>query len=654
MTWPNAVRDPFPTTPSRATLVGRVWVPDVVRPSVVVLRGGRCRRRLGGLPDHARAHGDRRSGRGARLPPRGTAARHRSTTLVANTPPETARRRSAPWLLSPIDLHVVKAAGVTFPVSMLERVIEERARGDQDAAARSAPRSSRRSAVDCDTLRPGSDEAAALKAMLIERGLVEPVPRGRHRPRRRGLHEGARARHGRTRRRRRRAPRLAVEQPRARGRARRRVRRAASSARRLGNDVNLRDIEGRSALLLGKAKDNNASASVGPVHPPVRRRLRPRRRARLGRATVDHGRGRLRLDGVSSRMAQISRDPADLVDQVVGAHHQYPDGFVLYLGTMFAPVDDRDVPGRGLHAPRRRHRVDRGTAARRARQPRALDGGCRAVDVRNRRPLPITDRARTAALTLGEPMLTSTDPRTGAAHHHRPRGDLGRAGRCRGAGRPGGVRGVVHPRPALACRAARRPRRRARRAPRRPRRRRRPRDRARRRPSRRRGRAAAPSSSGCSPRRSATAATSRRRSTTPAQTPLGPAPDIRRMLVPHRPGRGVRIEQLPVRVLGRRRRHGLGARRRQHRRAQGALVAPRDLARSHAVLTGCGGRVRRTRRHHRHRLRHRGRPRARRASARPRRRLHRVARRRPGAARHHQRRVPSRSRSTASSRASTR
>lgn len=47
-------------------------------------------------------------------------------------------------------------------------------------------------------------------------------------------------------------------------------------------------------------------------------------------------------------MAEISRDPADLVAQTRGRHHQYPDGFVLYLGTMFAPVQDRDGPGQGF------------------------------------------------------------------------------------------------------------------------------------------------------------------------------------------------------------------------------------------------------------------------------------------------------------------
>ena len=115
----------------------------------------------------------------------------------------------------------------------------------------------------------------------------------------------------------------------------------------LGNDVNLRDVEGRSALLLGKAKDNNASCSVGPF---VRLfddgfSLDDVRTMEVT-LTVEGPEG-YRLEG-SSSMARISRDPADLVGQMIGSHHQYPDGAVLFLGTLFAPVDDRDEPGKGF------------------------------------------------------------------------------------------------------------------------------------------------------------------------------------------------------------------------------------------------------------------------------------------------------------------
>ena len=115
----------------------------------------------------------------------------------------------------------------------------------------------------------------------------------------------------------------------------------------LGNDVNLRDVEGRSALLLGKAKDNNASCAIGPFLRFFDARLRP------GRHPLHHGHLARRgpkgfvLEG-SSSIARISRDPADLVAQMVNAHHRYPDGAVLFLGTMFAPIQDRDAPGQGF------------------------------------------------------------------------------------------------------------------------------------------------------------------------------------------------------------------------------------------------------------------------------------------------------------------
>jgi fumarylacetoacetate (FAA) hydrolase family protein len=115
----------------------------------------------------------------------------------------------------------------------------------------------------------------------------------------------------------------------------------------LGNDVNLRDLEGRSALLLGKSKDNNASAALGPFIRLFDSTfgLDDVRRAEV-RLTVEGDDG-FRLDGASA-MARISRDPADLVSQMIGTHHQYPDGAVLFLGTMFAPVKDRDAPGQGF------------------------------------------------------------------------------------------------------------------------------------------------------------------------------------------------------------------------------------------------------------------------------------------------------------------
>src|SRR5262249_38299502 len=102
----------------------------------------------------------------------------------------------------------------------------------------------------------------------------------------------------------------------------------------LGNDVNLRDFEGRSALLLSKAKDNNASAAIGPF---IRFLDRSFMLQDVRNADVDlevDGEDGFHLNGHSS-MSAIARDPTELVAEACGRHHQYPDGFVLYCGTMF-------------------------------------------------------------------------------------------------------------------------------------------------------------------------------------------------------------------------------------------------------------------------------------------------------------------------------
>ena len=248
-------------------------------------------------------------------------------------------------LLSPLDLQCIKASGVTFAVSALERVIEERARGDADAANAVRQSILDRIGGDLKDLRPGSAAAEAVKAQLIAEGLWSQYLEVAIGPYAEiftkapvlasvgwGAEVGVRADSAWN------NPEPAVVvicDPAGR-----------PVGASLGNDVNLRDIEGRSALLLGKAKDNNASASVGPF---IRLFDDGFSMDDVRAATV-----RLEVEGTDgfvmtgeSSMSLISRDPEDLVRQTLSAH-QYPDGFALYLGTMFAPIDDRDAPGKGF------------------------------------------------------------------------------------------------------------------------------------------------------------------------------------------------------------------------------------------------------------------------------------------------------------------
>ena len=265
--------------------------------------------------------------------------------ILANTTPD-GRDAAKPYLLSPIDLQAVKAAGVTFAISMVERVIEEQAKGVPERAAAIRGEIGDIIGGELKGLKPGSPEAAALKKHLQERGLWSqylevgigpdaeiftkaPVLSSVGTGADVGIH-----------------PISTWNNPEPE------VVLVISSAGRivgatLGNDVNLRDVEGRSALLLGKAKDNNASASLGPF---VRLfdatfGIDAVRTMKVSlKVTGDDG---FVLDGRSD-MAAISRDVEDLARQAIGPHHQYPDGLVLYCGTLFAPVQDRGDAGKGF------------------------------------------------------------------------------------------------------------------------------------------------------------------------------------------------------------------------------------------------------------------------------------------------------------------
>jgi len=337
----------LPRDAERATLVGRIWQPGVGPVLVTVHEGG--------LHDLSRLAPTMSDLLEAKEPPAGAVQRAlrsgqapRIASLgeaIANSD-ATARDEAKPWLLAPCDLQAIKASGVTFVESLLERVIEEQARGD---ASRAEATRAALSGVLGDNLAgivPGSAEAAKVKEVLIAQGawsqylevgigpdaeiftkapVLSAVGMGADV----GIHAASVWNNP--------EPEvvLAVNS------------RGETLGAALGNDVNLRDFEGRSALLLGKAKDNNASCAIGPFIRLFDAHFGIDDVRRITVALEVKGPEGFTLEG-SSSLAKISRDPLDLVSQAVGAHHDYPDGFMLFLGTMFAPTQDRHGPGQGF------------------------------------------------------------------------------------------------------------------------------------------------------------------------------------------------------------------------------------------------------------------------------------------------------------------
>jgi fumarylacetoacetate (FAA) hydrolase family protein len=321
--------------------VGRAWSPEVGGPILVTIREGRVfdvtSKELPTVRDLLERDDPAAFLRG----PLGRDVGALDDLLAIQQPD-----RSRVHLLAPVDLQAIKACGVTFARSMIERVIEERAGGDPARASSIRDKVATIIGMSLRDLKAGSEAAQAVKVALIEENLwsqylevgigpdaevftksqvLSSVGTGADI----GLHPSSRWNNP--------EPEmvLAVDS------------RGVVKGATIGNDVNLRDIEGRSALLLGKAKDNNASCAIGPF---IRLFDSTYSIDDVGNAELDlhvTGQDGFVLRGKSS-MREISRDPLDLVAQTHGRHHQYPDGFVLFLGTLFAPVQDRDTPGHGF------------------------------------------------------------------------------------------------------------------------------------------------------------------------------------------------------------------------------------------------------------------------------------------------------------------
>jgi fumarylacetoacetate (FAA) hydrolase family protein len=335
----------LPEDLERALLVGRVWRDgEGAGPAVVAVRGGRMvditrhAPTVSELFDRADLLAVVRDADGEDL---GAAFDLAQAACKGEAGPGGIR------LLAPCDLQAIKACGVTFAVSLLERVIEEQAKGDPVRADALRAQLQASIGTNLSEIEPGSEAAMRLKAELSGRGLwsqymevgigpdaevftkSQPMSAVGHGAAV-GLHPASHWNNP--------EPEivLAVNS------------RAEVVGATLGNDVNLRDIEGRSALLLGKAKDNNGSCAIGPF---VRLfdgdfGIDSVRNLEVGMLIegVDDG---FTLSG-ASYMREISRDPLDLVAQTCGKHHQYPDGFMLFLGTMFSPIKDRDAKGGGF------------------------------------------------------------------------------------------------------------------------------------------------------------------------------------------------------------------------------------------------------------------------------------------------------------------
>jgi fumarylacetoacetate (FAA) hydrolase family protein len=332
-----------PRDPS-ALLIGRAWLPAAGGPSVIAVRGDEA-------VDLTRSYPTVSHLLNVAKPEELRSVIKAAPTVggledIVSNSAEGYRDSSRPWLLAPCDLQAVKASGVTFVASLLERVIEERARGNPALADGARREIQAIVGPDLRGVRPGSPEAARIKEVLIARemwsqylevGIGPDAELFTKCPPMAAVGLGAR---------------VGVHPASVWSNPEPELVLVIDSAGRiagvtLGNDVNLRDVEGRSALLLGRAKDNNASCAIGPFLRMLDDAFPLDAARRLTFQTTVEGQDGFRVEH-TTRVGEISRDLADLASQTHSRYHRYPDGVLLFIGTMFAPVDDRGAPGSGF------------------------------------------------------------------------------------------------------------------------------------------------------------------------------------------------------------------------------------------------------------------------------------------------------------------
>ena len=340
------LKDTLPSDGTAGTLVGRAWVPGSPGgPSVVLVKADGLYDLTARYPTLSALLNEKNPTDAARQAGRDAKRIGSLEECLANSPSDR-RAANTPHLLAPADLQALKACGVTFVLSMLERVIEERTKGDPRAAE------SIRASIDSEIggglarVKPGSADAEKLKQALIQRGIwsqylevgIGPYAEvfTKSQPMS-GVGTGAD---------------IGIHPESNWNNPEPEVVLAVNASgtivgATLGNDVNLRDFEGRSALLLGRAKDNNASCALGPFIRLFDDTFALEDLRSLVITVRVDGPDQFVLDD-SSSMAKISRDVTDLASQTLSKNHQYPDGFMLFCGTMFAPIKDRDAKGQGF------------------------------------------------------------------------------------------------------------------------------------------------------------------------------------------------------------------------------------------------------------------------------------------------------------------